>query len=80
MRERLDRRHEDLEAVVGRDREGVERHLVGRERPAPDQLQHRELPHAMEVDQLPRPAAVILVDRAVRGADEPGVYTLDLVH
>ncbi|TMA69761.1 MAG: MBL fold metallo-hydrolase, partial [Deltaproteobacteria bacterium] len=44
--ERLHRRHEDLEAIVGRDREGVERHLVGGERPAPDQLQHRELAHA----------------------------------
>ena len=33
----------------------------------------------MEVDQLPRPAAVVLVDRAVRRADEPRIHFLHLL-
>src|SRR5262245_58294683 len=77
--ERLVGGRHHLEAVVGADGEGAERHLVGRERPAADQVEHGELPHAMEVDQLPRAAAMVLVDAAVRWTYEPGLGALDLL-
>src|SRR5581483_5453591 len=79
MRERLDGRGQHLEAVLRVDREGVERHLVGRARPAPDRVQHAELPHAVEVDELARAAAMVLVDGPVRGADEARLDALDLL-
>src|SRR5262249_38373121 len=79
VRERLVRGGHHLEAVVRCDRERVERHLVRGERPAPDQVEHGELPHAVEVDQLPRATPVVLVDRAVRGADDSRVDALDLL-
>src|SRR5206468_29677 len=79
MRQRLVGRRHHLEAIVGRDREGVERDLVGGHRTAADQLEHGELPHAVEVDQLAGAAAVVLVHRAVRRADEPHVEALHLL-
>src|SRR3989475_10068007 len=76
MRQRLVRRGHHLEAIVGRDREGVQRDLVSGHRSAADQLEHGELAHAVEVDQLAGAAAVVLVHRAVRRADEPYLEAL----
>src|SRR5262249_51822242 len=65
--ERLHRCGHHLEAVVGGDRESGERDLVGRHRLASDQLEHGELPHPMEVDQLAGAPAVIFIDGTVGG-------------
>src|SRR5439155_3830758 len=59
--------------------EDVERHLVGGARPLADHLEHGELPHAVEVDQLARAATMVLVDGAVRRTDEARLATLDLL-
>src|SRR5262249_44637845 len=79
MRERLGRRGHHLEAAVGADGERLQRHLVRGTRPLADDLQHGELAHAVEVDELARAPTVVLEDAAVRGADEAGLDTRDLV-
>src|SRR5262249_9786999 len=79
VRQGLRRRRHRLEPVVRADGEGLERHLVGGARALADHLQHRELADAVEVDELARPAPVVLEDTAVRGAHQARFDARDLV-
>src|SRR5262245_6474512 len=68
-----------LEAVVGRDGEGLQRDLVAGPGPAADRVEHGELAYPVEVDELARPAAMVVVDGAVGRADQPRLVALDLL-